>query len=223
VLLLLCAGVGVDQILRAHPAGNFRGPAATAIYLFVPVLYTAAAALFLREQVTGAWSLPVSAVAAVFFTLAAHAEYITVEADPESYPQARFALNLVSYLAAFGLFTVVFTAGLPLAAATVIVAVTALLLTVDVLREMDVSLGALFAYAAAVAAILAELRCALYYLALDNALPGALLLVAFYVLTGVMQSYLSGHLDRRAVTEFCLIGAAGLLIVAAARIVSSVR
>src|SRR5207249_1206605 len=56
VLLLITAGIGVDQILRTHPAGSFRGPAATAIYLFVPVLYTAGATLFLREQIEGAWS-----------------------------------------------------------------------------------------------------------------------------------------------------------------------
>lgn len=223
VLLALVAAVaiGMDQALRTHPQADFRGVEATAIYLFVPVLFAIGAALFLRDTTGGVVvHLLAAAGAAVVFGLAARAEYVTVDASPETYPVARFALSLVSYLTAFALFTVVFTSSLPLPAATLIVAVTALLLTVDILRELEVQTGTLFAYAAAVAAVIAEARWALYYLGLPDLLSGALLLVAFYELTGLVQSYLSGHLDRRTMQEFGVIGVVGAAIVAGASVLS---
>lgn len=220
IVLLLLAGAGTDQVLRAHPRAEFEGPAATAIYLFVPVLYTVGVALFLDAVSHGLWNLPAAVLGAAGFGLAAHAEYLTVEAAPETYPIARFALSLVSYLTAFALFTVVFTSDLPLPAATLIVAVVSLLLTVDILRELEVQTLTLFAYAAAIAAVVAEVRWAIYYLALGDLLAGGLLLITFYLLTGLVQSYLSGHFDRHTMIEYGLVGIAGLVIITVGRILS---
>jgi hypothetical protein len=220
LLLLGLAGVGVDQLLRAHPRAEFQGPTATAIYLFVPVLYALGAALFLRDVAGGPWSLPAAVIAAAIFALAAQAEYLTVDAAPETYPTARFALSLVSYLTAFALFAVVFTAELVLPAAVAIVSVVALLLTVDILRELEVQTGTLFAYAAAVAAVTAEVRWATYYLGLGDLVAAALLLITFYELTGLVQSYLSGHLDRRTVLEYALVFVVGLMFVGGGEIIA---
>jgi hypothetical protein len=219
-LLVLVAGFGVDQALRSHPQGDFRDLTSTAIYLFVPVLFALGSALFLREVSEGAWNLLSAAVAAGLFALAAQAEYLTIDVSPATYPGARFALSLVSYLTAFALFVIVFTSDLRLPVATLIVAVTALLLTVDILRELEVQTGTLFAYAAAVAAVVAEVRWVLYYLAPPDLLAGALVLLAFYLLTGLIQSYLSGHLDRRSVAEFGVVGVVGVAVISAAWLVS---
>jgi hypothetical protein len=218
--LVLVAAVGVDRALRAHPAGQFKGLAATAVYLFVPVLFTLGAALFLRELSSGFWNVPAAAIAALFFALSAHAEYVTVEASPATYPPARTALSLVSYLTAFALYTVVFTADLVLAPATLIVMITSLLLTVDILREMEVQTGTLFAYAAGVAAVAGELRLAMYFLPPGDLVAGALLLLAFYELTGLTQSYLSGHLDRRTILEYGGVGLVGVAVITVAWVLS---
>lgn len=220
VLLVLWAGVGVDRALRAHPAGHFRGVAATAVYLFVPVLFTAGAALFLAEVLSGLWNVVGAVGTALFFALSAHAEYLTVEASPATYPPARTALSLVSYLTAFALYTVVFTSDLALAPATLIVMLSSLLLTVDILREMEVQTGTLFAYAAGVAAVVAEMRLAMYFLPPGDLVAGALLLLAFYELTGLTQSYLSGHLDRRTIIEYGSVGLVGVAVIATAWVLS---
>lgn len=212
-LLLVLAGVGVDQVLRTHPAGHFRGVSATAIYLFVPVLYTIGAALLAQEVAHGLWNVAAAVVAAFFFWLAARGEYLAVEASPETYGVARTVLSIVSYLTAFALFTVVFTADLALAPATLVVMLTALLLTVDNLREMEVDTGTLFAYAAGVAAVLGELRLAMYFLPPGDLIAGGLLLIAFFQLTGLTQSYLSGHLDRRTIAEFAVFAIIGLAMI----------
>jgi hypothetical protein len=212
-VLLGWSTLGMDRVLRGHPSGQFRGIAATAIYLFVPVLFTVGSAVFLREVSSGIWNLLAATLAAVLFALAAHAEYVTVDATPESYPPARTALSLVSYLTAFALYTTVFTSDLPLALATLVVMLTSLLLTVDILREMEMQTGTLFAYAAGVAAVVAELRLAMYYLPPGDLVAGALLLLTFYELTGLTQSYLSGHLNRRTVLEYTGFGLVCLAII----------
>ncbi len=219
-VLVVWVAAGVDQALRGHPAARFSGVTATVIYLFVPVLFTLGTAIFLREVVSGVWNIPAAALAALLLSLAANAEYLTIEITPEHYPNARFVLSLISYVTAFGFFTVVSTSGLTLSAATLVVAVVALLLTVDILRELEVQTGVLFAYAAATGAVVAEVRWAVYYLGLPDLLAGGLLLIAFYEMTGLIQSYLSGHLDRSAIREFVTVGVVGLAVTAAFTIIS---
>lgn len=222
LLIALAAVVafGMDRLLRLHPSDDFHGPGATAVYLFVPVLYALGSTVFLAEIVAGVWALPAAGAAALLFAFAAHAEYVTVDANPATYPSARFALSLVSYVTAFALFVVVFTSDLPLATATLFVAVPSLLLTVDILREVDVPTNLLFASGAAVAAVVAELRWGLYYLSLGEYLAGALLLIGFYAVTGPLQSYFTGHLDRRATAEYAVTGTAGLVIIAVFHLLS---
>ena len=218
-LLLLIAAVGADQVLRPHASGRFVGLSDTLLYLFVPVLFALGSALFLNDVVTGFWTVVGTVAATALFTAVLHATYLSVDGQPDSFPLSRFVLSLTGYLTAFALFTVVFTSEMPLPAATFVVAAVALLLAIDLLREMDISTTALVAHAAAIGAIVAETRWAMYYLGLGNLLAGALLLVTYYVATGVVQSHLSGQLDRRTAVEYGVIGGIGLLIVTAARIV----
>ncbi len=213
VLAALAAGT-TDQALRIHPAARFRGLTATLWYLFVPTLYAAGVALFLREVSQGLWNVPAAAIAALLLSLSINAEYVAVDAAPDTYPNARFILSLVSYLTAFAFFTVVSTSDLPLPVATLAVAVTSLLLSLDILRELEVQTSTVLAYGGAAAVVIAEVRWAVYYLGLPDLLAGGLLLVTFYELTGLMQSYLSGHFDRGTVREFGAVGVLSLLIIA---------
>lgn len=213
VLAALAAGT-TDQALRLHPAARFRGLTDTLLYLFVPILYAAGAAMFLRAVSHGLWNVPAATLAAVLLSLAINAEYVAVDATPDTYPNARFILTLIGYLTAFAIFTVVSTSDLPLPMATLIVAITALLLGLDILRELDVHMSTVLAYAGATAVVIAEVRWAVYYLGLPDLLAGGLLLVTFYELTGLVQSYLSGHFDRGTVREFAAVGVLSLLIIA---------
>ena len=89
-----------------------------------------------------------------------------------------------------------------------------MLLSLDILRELEVQTGTVLAYGGATAVVIAEVRWAVYYLGLPDLLAGGLLLVTFYELTGLMQSYLSGHFDRGTVREFAVVGTLSLLIIA---------
>jgi len=60
ILLALTAimGLGADGIIRSHPRGEFHTIADTAPYLFVPVLFTLSAGLFLEDVVLSYWAAP---------------------------------------------------------------------------------------------------------------------------------------------------------------------
>lgn len=217
---LLAAIAGAAYALRGHPAGVLRGATGTALYVFVPALATTGTALYLRGLTSGVGSVPAAAVAGVVFAVATRSEYVTVDAAPDTYGAARLVLSLISYVTAFALFLVVFTAEVPLSVATLIVAVVALLLSMDILRDLEGDTATLFAYAGVCAIVVAEVCWALYYLALKDLIAPAFLLVTFYEVTGLIQSYLTGHFDRRTVAEYVVVGALGLLIITAGNMLS---
>ena len=101
-----------------------------------------------------------------------------------------------------------------LAIGVALVAVTAFFLTVDMLRELEEGTTALFVQAAAVALVVAEARLALFYIDLgDRRLAGPFLLIAFYVMTGVVQNQASGRLDRQTLRQYGIVAAAGLVMI----------
>ena len=211
-LLLISTVVGADVLLRRFHRGQFRGIFATVLYLFVPTLVALGSALFLQKTDNTLLQVVGALVTAVLYAAVLNAEYLTVDAAPETYETARWALSFAGYLAAFALFTVIATARLPLAAATMAAAVVVFFLCVDMLREQAISTGRLMAYAASVAAVIAQVRWAAYYLAMPDLLAGALLLLTFYVVAGLLQEGLKG-LDRRTVVEFAISAMVGLVIV----------
>jgi hypothetical protein len=58
-----------------------------------------------------------------------------------------------------------------------------------------------------------EVTWALNYWAVGQLVGGLLLLLTFYVLTGVGQQYLARRLSRRVLLEFVIISTIGLLLV----------
>jgi hypothetical protein len=62
--------------------------------------------------------------------------------------------------------------------------------------------------------MMSELMWALNYYSMEARLGGALLLLVFYTLTGLMQQYFWGRLTRRVVLEFGVACAFGLFAVA---------
>src|SRR4030066_186278 len=60
-LLLLLAGLvalGTDAVVRTHPRARFQRLDDTALFLFVPVLFTLSLGLFLEEVADSYWSVP---------------------------------------------------------------------------------------------------------------------------------------------------------------------
>jgi len=220
ILLALTAiiALGADGIIRSHPYGDFRTIGDTSPYLFVPVLFTLSSGLFLQDVVLGYWAGPAVLGASCLLGCALYAEYQSVELDEASGAMAHFLLNVITYLTAFGFYSVVYGFDVALAPAAFAVGLISMLLSIEVFREAEADPIRALVFAAVIGVILAEGRWVLYFIPLDGILAGIFLLLVFYLTTGVISHYLTDHLDRMVLLEFAAVSAAGLVIVVGGRV-----
>lgn len=222
ILLVLTAlmALGADGIIRRHPHGEFHTVADTAPYLFVPVLFTLSAGLFLEDVVLGYWAAPAVLGTGALMGAALYAEHVSVEPRSEQFPLARFVLNVVTYLTAFGFYAVVYGFDVDLIPAAFAVGLVSMLLSIEVFREAEADPMRALVFAAVIGVIVAEARWVLYFIPLEGFLAGVFILLVFYLTTGVISHYLNEHLDRAVLAEFALVTAAGLAIVIGGRLLA---
>jgi hypothetical protein len=76
------------------------------------------------------------------------------------------------------------------------------LLSVDMLRELEIDASALWIQAGAIAVIMAECRWVLHFLSLPDLLAAVFMLVVFYVMTGLIQDSVTGRISRGSWTTY---------------------
>ncbi|HEY8172788.1 MAG TPA: hypothetical protein VIH21_06855 [Dehalococcoidia bacterium] len=219
ILLALTAimALAADGIIRSHPRAEFHTLADTAPYLFVPVLFTLSAGLFLEDVILSYWAAPAVIGASALMGATLYAEHVSVEPDHPSFPLARFVLNLITYLTAFGFYAVVYGFDVDLLAAAFSVGLVSMMLAVEVFREAEADPMRALVFAAVIGVIVGEARWVLYFIPLEGFLAGVFILLVFYLTTGVISHYLTEHLDTAVLLEFALVTAAGLAIVIGGR------
>ena len=220
ILLALTAimALGADGIIRSHPRADFHTIADTSPHLFVPVLFTLSAGLFLEDVILSYWAVPAVAAASVLMGATLYAEHISVEPEHRQFPLARFILNVVTYLTAFGFYAVVYGFDVELGPAAFAVGLISMLLAIEVFREAEADPLRALVFAACIGVIVGEARWVLYFIPLEGFLAGVFLLLIFYLTTGVISHYLTEHLDHVVLAEFALVTAAGLAIVIGGRV-----
>lgn len=222
ILLVVTAlvALGADGIYRLHPRADFHTIADTAPHLFVPVLFSLSAGLFLEDVVLSYWAAPAVVGAGGLMAAALYAEHICVEPHSESYPAARFVLNVVTYLSAFGFYTVVYGFDVDLLPAAFAVGLVSMLLSIEIFREAEADPIRALVFAAVIGVIVAESRWVLYFVPLEGFLAGVFLLLTFYLTTGIISHYLTDHLEHSVLLEFALVTVAGLAIVVGGHVLS---
>jgi hypothetical protein len=220
ILLALTAimALAADGIIRSHPRAGFHTVADTAPYLFVPVLFTLSAGLFLEDVILSYWAAPAVVGASVLMGTTLYAEHVSVETDHPSFPLARFVLNVITYLTAFGFYAVVYGFDVELAPAAFTVGLVSMLLAIEIFREAEADPLRALVFAAVIGVIVGEARWVLYFIPLEGFLAGVFILLVFYLTTGVISHYLTEHLDTPVLLEFALVTAAGLAIVVGGRV-----
>ena len=216
-LLLLLAGLaalGTDGIIRTHPQARFHRLDDTALFLFVPALFTLAMGLFLEEVAEGYWTLAAGLLAAIPFWAILHAEYTSVDRRSPGYQSARLVLNVATYVIAFLFFATIYDFDLSLVTTSFAAGIVSLLLVMEVLREEAMDTLRTLLYAVAIGVLLSEAAWAMYFLPLDGGLAALFLLLAFYLMTGLIHNYLANRLNIRTAGEFTGVALVGLLIVA---------
>jgi len=215
LLLTVLAALASDGVVRSHPRNDFKHLDDTALYLFVPVLFTLAAGLFLEETAEGYWTVPTGLLMAVPFGLALQAEYHSVEGKGNAYHNARLILNVATYMIAFLFYAVIYDFELALVTTIFAVSVVSVLLAIEVLREEAMETPRTLLFAGAIGLLMADVAWALHFLPLEGGVAAIFLLLAFYLLTGLMHSYLGRRLNLRTASEFVAMATLGLVIVVA--------
>jgi len=219
ILLAVVAlvGLGTDGILRSHPGTQLRGVADTAPFLFIPVLFALASGLFLEEVVHGYRTIPAVFGASVLFSGALYGAYASISEGP-SYAFGRLALHVLTYVAAFGFYAVVFEFDVDLLPAAFSIGLFSMLLAIELFRETEADAYRALVFAGVIGLVVAEARWALYFLPLEGFLAAIVLLLVFYQATGLVQHHLTDDLDRRIAAEFTLVTAVGVAIVVLGRV-----
>jgi hypothetical protein len=223
--LVVITSTGADVFIRSHPQMQTRS---------LPTLNLGVVAI---EMAPGFWILPaftiiasfaffrlfgasLGATAGILASVAAGglllatliAQHYALDRRPEVRHSARLTLQTITFLLAFGIFSAVYFARLRTLYSAALIGASGMLLAYTVLQWTPPRQGLLL-LAAMVGLTLAEATWALNYWAAPFLLGGALLLVIFYVASGLLQNHLEGTLSRRIFWEYGLLGGALLVAV----------
>ena len=218
LMAVLLAGLvctGTDALIRTHPRAHELGLRFTFVYWILPGLLGLIAARLLSEAPTRTiWAAGLAATG-LLFVVVLIAEYTTVDPLAPVYPQARLFLNIVAYALAFALFILVYqTRGRSLITATALLVIS-FALALDLLWGTEAQPGHKAMLAAAVGLILGESSWAMNYWQISAWSGGIVLMLIFYVMTGLASQHLQGKLTRRVLFEFFLVAMVGIAVLMA--------
>jgi Protein of unknown function (DUF5656) len=225
VSLVVVTSAGADVFIRSHPQMQTRR---------LPTINLGFVAI---ELAPGFWILPSFTIVAsfAFFRLFGASlgttagilasvaagglllatligQHYALDRRPDVRHNARLALQTITFLLAFGVFSAVYFARLRTLYSAALIGAAGTLLAYALLQWTPPRHG-LSLLAFMVGLTLAEATWALNYWAAAFLLGGALLLVIFYVATGLLQNHLEGTLSRRIFWEYGLLGSALLVAV----------
>jgi hypothetical protein len=220
VLLTSMACVGVASIMRLHPLFQEGKLSHTSVFWILPGLATLLATLLLPQAPDRIYTLGGLAVVGILLLLIIAAEYCTIDPGAPGHRVARLGLNFIAYLMALVLFALIYESkapGLLMAAATLAVSS---ILALDLLHGTQQGLRRTSLYALIVGLVMGEIVWALSYSKLNSPsmnsghrlTAGILLLLIFYLITGLARQGLLKLLNRRILIEFAAVALIGLAL-----------
>lgn len=213
VLVAGLAAMGARYVLAAHPDAPDRLPRPLYFSWVLPGLLGGMAAYLVElapgEAVWGGGLL----LAMLLIGLAVAAEFVALSPRHPASTRARLGLNILAYLLALLFFYMVYrTRARSLVTATEVTLV-AFLLALDLLGVAEARAARVVLYSAVIGLLVGEATWAMNYWRLDNWTAGLLLLLFFYLATGIVQQYLLDRLRPAVLLEFGLVTAAVLALV----------
>jgi hypothetical protein len=211
-VLIVSVCLGTNQVLLGHPRTSSANPGLTV--LVIPSLLTLGATLFFRLPALDRSTLVAVGLGlfGLILATALYAEYQTYDRSGRRYRQARNVLNLIAYVIAFALYSAIFAPKYrSLLSATAVLIATALICA-ELFRGAE-SPGSHRLWVGVVAFVMGQVTWALNYWVLGALTGGAILLLVFYTLTGVIRSHLNGSLAPRVFSEHLVVAGAGMAAV----------
>lgn len=220
--LVVITSTGADVFIRGHPQMQTRrlptidlgfvrielAPGFWILPSFAIITSFAFFRLFSASLQMTAFILALAAAGGLLLA-ALVGQHYALDRRPDVRHSARLGLQTITFLLAFGIFSAVYYARLRTLYSAALIGMAGSLLAYALLHWTPPRQGPLV-LAGMVGLTLAEATWALNYWAAPFLLGGALLLVIFYVATGLLQNYLEGTLSRRVLWEYGVLGG-GLL------------
>jgi hypothetical protein len=208
---LICTGTNL--LLHDHPhVGQHPGRPIYVSWILPGVMAGLSAWVLSRAPNLTLW-MGALALIGVSISLAISAEYTAVSPEARGYPLARLALNVLAYLLAFVLFTVIYHSRTRSLVTATLALATAALLSLDLLSVADVQFRRVALFAAVVGLITGESTWALNYWQISAWTGGLFLLLIFYVTANVAHQYLLERLSGSVLVEFAVVALVVLMII----------
>jgi len=207
---ITCAGT--DAIVRSHPTARRIEARYSFVTWTLPALTVLLATVLLPQAPTPLYRIGGMALTGLVLILVISAEYLTVDPEDSRYPIARLSLNGWAYLLALVIYVLIYS----LKARSLVSATAVMLVSSSLALEFLRSAGQGFARTALYALIAglstAEIIWAMNYWQVSGITGGLLLLLGFYVFTGLAVQQLQGRLTRRVVVEYGAVALVGLVV-----------
>lgn len=216
LIAILCgatACAGGESLLREQPEPHFGSLAYRASFWALPVATTLLGATLVQRLPTSTHRVALSALIALLVAVTMVLQLHAAHEGLSERRGSRLVLNLLAYAMGFSLFGLLYGARLrSLLSATGILLLSGAL-ALEFFRHPSRSMRA-WLCAGIVGIIMGELTWALNYSPAGGFMGAAVLLLVYYVLTGLMQHHLWDRLTRRLTIEFVTVLAVGLLLIA---------
>ncbi|MDZ7728555.1 MAG: hypothetical protein U5Q44_10405 [Dehalococcoidia bacterium] len=210
--------LATDGTVRSHrhfePAARF----AIVPYVLLPAMAVLGAGYFAEEAFDGYARTAAGVIGGIAVAAVVFGEYHTVDYGSRLYGFMRLVLAIATYLVAFALYTIIFTRDTELALAGFLVGAVSFALSVELLRESRLLGSSSLLVGLAIGVSMAELRLVLYYFPLDGLLAGALLIIGFYLATGLVHHLLDHDLELGTMAEYLLVAGVGTAAVVITRV-----
>ena len=213
VVLGALASAGIDLALRADQRLAARSLWYTSAFWPLPALVAVGGLLAIHAVASRSAQVLLIAATGVALVEVALAQYRSVDSQPSS-RRAMLLLKVSVYLLGLVLLTALYEAQLRslLSASGVLLLSTGL--SLELYRHTEERAGRIWLYALLTGLAMGELTWGLNYTRFSGRAGGALLLLAFYVVTGLAQQHLWARLTRRVIIEYAVMAVAGLALVA---------
>ena len=201
--------IGVHPALRTGAASHRR----TWSFWALPMALTIIATYLLPLAPTPSIQVIGLLTSGALVALSLFCLYATVEWGQPGFRRARFILNALAYVSALLLFVFVYQSRTRSLLSATVIAITATLLAIEILRNTTRRADLVFMYGAIVGLVLGQATWALNYWPVPALTGGLLLLVVFYLMVGIAQQGLQDRLTGRIILEFAVFTLVALILI----------
>jgi hypothetical protein len=207
---ITCAGT--DVIVRSHPTARRIEARYSFVTWTLPGLTVLLATVLIPEAPTRLYQLAGYVLTGLILILVISAEYYTVDPSDRRYLAARLSLNAWAYLLALALFVLIYSAKARSIESATGVTLVSTLLSLEFLRSAGRGFGRTALYAGIAGLGTGEIIWAMNYWRISGITGGLILLLGFYVATGLANQQLQDRLTRRVLVEYAIVALLGLAV-----------